>query len=199
MDNREVESWKLVPLPEIIEINPQRAVSKNQRTLYISMSNVPTVGHRAIEWTERPFNGSGTKFINGDTLMAKITPCLENGKTAFVDFLEDGQVGWGSTEFIVFRPYPPLPPEFGYFLARSEELRNHAIQNMVGTSGRQRTPVSCFNHFMVRVPPKDLSEEFGEISRAIMSTIKAKDEESRTLTQIRDTLLPRLMNGDLEL
>ena len=65
------------------------------------------------------------RFMNGDAL-ARITPCLENGKTAYVDFLDEGQVGWGSTEYIVLRPKAPLPPEFAYCLARSDEFRDFA-------------------------------------------------------------------------
>jgi len=68
------------------------------------------------------------KFQNGDALLARITPCLENGKTAYVDFLDEGQIGWGSTEYIVLRPLPPLPPEFGYYLARDEDFRAFATR-----------------------------------------------------------------------
>ena len=196
VENEKVGSWKEVPLPEIIEVNPSRSLKKGEIAPYLDMANMPTQGHRGIEWIDRPF-GSGTKFINGDTLLARITPCLENGKTAFVDFLKDGQVSWGSTEYIVFRPKPPLPPEYGYYLARSEELRSHAIQNMTGTSGRQRTPAICFNNYMVAVPPADLANKFGEFAKSVIAKIRANDEESRTLASLRDGLLPRLMREDV--
>lgn len=133
------KEWNVKPLPEIIEVNPKRSLSKGQIAPYLDMKNMPTQGHKPNEWIDRVLK-SGTKFINGDTLIARITPCLENGKTAFVDFLQDGQVGWGSTEYLVFRPKSPLPVEFGYYLARSEDFRAYAIQNMTGSSGRQRTP-----------------------------------------------------------
>lgn len=196
VENEEAEGWDVVPLPEIIEVNPTRSLKKGDIAPYLDMANMPTQGHRGIEWRDRPF-GSGTKFINGDTLLARITPCLENGKTAFVDFLKDGQVGWGSTEYIVLRPKPPLPPEYGYYLARSEDLRNYAIQNMTGTSGRQRTPASCFDSFLVSVPPEKLAKKFGEFAKYVIDKIRANDEESRALTCIRDTLLPKLMRGEV--
>jgi type I restriction enzyme S subunit len=198
LDNEDVANWDVVPLPEIINLNLTRSLKKGSIAPYLDMANMPTQGHRAIEWRDRPF-GSGTKFVNGDTLLARITPCLENGKTAFVDFLEDGQVGWGSTEYIVFSPKPPLPPEYGYYLARTEEVRNHAIQNMIGTSGRQRASASCFDSFMVSVPPVELATRFGNVARSLMAEIKANDEESRTLASIRDALLPKLMNGEFDL
>ncbi len=196
MESEEAAGWKVVPLPEVISVNPFRSLKKEDVAPYLDMANMPTQGHRAIEWIDRPF-GSGTKFTNGDTLVARITPCLENGKTAFVDFLADGQVGWGSTEYIILHPKPPLPPEYGYYLARSEELRNHTIQNMTGTSGRQRAPASCFDKYMLAVPPESLANRFGDFARSIMTKIRSNDEQSRTLAALRDALLPRLMSGEV--
>lgn len=196
VENEEVNDWEVVPLPEIIEVNPSRSLKKGEIAPYLDMANMPMQGHRGIEWIDRAF-GSGTKFTNGDTLLARITPCLENGKTAFVDFLRDGQVGWGSTEYIVFHPKPPLPPEYGYYLARSEELRSHAIQNMTGTSGRQRTPASCFNSFMISKPPDELARKFGEFANSVIQKVRANDQQSRTLASLRDCLLPKLMKGEV--
>src|SRR5205823_13463537 len=79
---------------------------------------------------------SGSKFKAGDTLFARITPCLENGKTAYVGFLSDDQVGFGSTEFIVMRGRT-VSPEWVYLFARSEQFRGHAIKTMSGATGRQ--------------------------------------------------------------
>lgn len=196
LENENAVEWDVVPLPEIINLNSSRPLKKGEIAPYLDMANMPTKGHRAIEWRDRPF-GSGAKFVNGDTLLARITPCLENGKTAFVDFLEDGQTGWGSTEYIVFSPKPPLPPEFGYYLARTEDVRSHAIQNMIGTSGRQRASASCFDSFMVTVPPANLAVRFGGTAKAIMAKIRANDEEARTLAGIRNALLPKLMSGEI--
>jgi len=139
------------------------------------------------------------KFQNGDTLLARITPCLENGKTAYVDFLGQGQIGWGSTEYIVLRPLPPLPPEFGYYLARDEDFRTFAIQNMTGTSGRQRVPSSCFDQYLLAVPDEAVAERFGVVARSLMRKISANSEQNQTLASIRDALLPRLLSGQLRI
>ena len=135
--------WQVLPLPEVIEVNPRRVLKKGTIAPYLHMQNLPTQGHRPNDWTYREFN-SGTKFTNGDTLLARITPCLENGKTGFVDFLDEDEVGWGSTEYIILRPKPPLPVEFGYYLARSDDLRMFAIHNMTGSTGRQRVASVMF-------------------------------------------------------
>ena len=111
------EGWEVRPLIDPIEVNPNRPLKKGQSAPYLNMAKMPTQGHTPAVVISRPY-GSGMRFMNGDTLVARITPCLENGKTAYVDFLEDGQIGWGSTEYIVMRPKPPLPNEFAYFLAR---------------------------------------------------------------------------------
>jgi len=191
------KEWEVKPLPEAIEVNPSRALRKGKLAPYLDMANMPTQGHRGIEWVDRPF-GSGTKFINGDTLLARITPCLENGKTAFVDFLADGQTGWGSTEYIVLHPKAPLPPEYGYYLARFNDFRNHAIRNMIGTSGRQRTPASSLDNFLMVVPAEVVAKQFGVITASIISKVRAYDEESRSLAAMRDALLPKLMDGEID-
>jgi type I restriction enzyme, S subunit len=190
------KGWRVVPLGGAFEINPTRSLGKGQVAPYLDMGNMPTTSPRALGWIDREFT-SGMKFVQGDVLVARITPCLENGKTAYVDFLPDGQAGWGSTEYIVLRSKPPLPLEYAYFLARSEEFRQHAITNMTGSSGRQRVPVSCFDRFLTVVPPEPVASCFGQITGPTMQTIKAKDDESRTLTAARDALLPKLLSGEV--
>lgn len=192
------KGWTAQRLTDAIEVNPRRALKAGVTAPYLDMKNLPTQGHSAEEVVEREFS-SGTKFQNGDTLLARITPCLENGKTGYVDFLEDGQVGWGSTEYIVFSPKAPLPPQFGYLLARSDALRSHAIQNMTGTSGRQRVPSECFNTFFLAVPTSDVAHRFDEFTAPLMAKIKANSLESRTLAILRDTLLPQLLSGVMQI
>jgi type I restriction enzyme S subunit len=111
--------------------------------------------------------------------------------------LADDEVGWGSTEFIVMRPLAPLPLEYGYFLARSDDFRAHAIANMTGSSGRQRVAGNCFDQFLVAEPTKEIAEAFGNIAAPFMRMMKTNVEESRTLAALRDTLLPKLLSGEL--
>ena len=192
------KGWSAQCLPEAIEVNPRRALKSGTIAPYLDMKNLPTQGHSAEEVIDREFS-SGTKFQNGDTLLARITPCLENGKTGYVDFLKDAQIGWGSTEYIVLAPNPPLPPQFGYLLARSDALRTHAIQNMTGTSGRQRVPSECFNTFWLAVPPLEIAARFDELTAPLMAKIKANADKSRILATLRDALLPKLLGGELHL
>jgi type I restriction enzyme S subunit len=188
--------WGVRALPDAIWVNPPRSLQKDARAPYVEMSNLPNDSARVTHWTERPFV-SGTRFVNGDVLLARITPCLENGKTAFVDFLDTGQVGWGSTEFIILHSKPPLPPEYAYFLARCDNFRDHAIQNMTGTSGRQRVPAGCLHRYPMVIPPENVARCFGEMVSPILAAIKHHDTQNATLAAIRDALLPRLLSGQL--
>jgi type I restriction enzyme S subunit len=177
-------------------VNPTRQLKKGDVAPYLDMANMPARGHTPDAVVGRPF-GSGMRFKNGDTLVARITPCLENGKTAYVDFLEGEQVGWGSTEYIVLRPKAPLPFEFGYCLARSSEFREFAIQSMTGSSGRQRVPAEALSHFFVVTPGKEIAKRFGQAVGPLFLRASNAARESRALASLRDALLPKLISGEL--
>jgi type I restriction enzyme S subunit len=192
------KGWEMKPLTDVIDVNPPRPLRKGEVAPYLDMANMPTRGHAPDVVIDRPF-GSGMRFVNGDTLVARITPCLENGKTAFVDFLPHGQVGWGSTEYIVLRPRPPLPHEFAYCLARSTQFRDFAIQSMTGSSGRQRVPAESFSHFPIAALPKIMAELFGRFVTPLLARASAISRENRTLAALRDALLPKLISGEIRL
>ena len=191
------EEWEVVPLPEIIEVNPTRSLQKGAIAPYLDMANMPTRGHAPDTVIDRPF-GSGMRFANGDTLVARITPCLENGKTAYVDFLKDDEVAWGSTEYIVMRPKPLLPDEFAYCLARSVSFREFAIQSMTGTSGRQRIPAIALSQFLLPSPPKQIAAIFNRVTQPLFARASEAVRESRTLAALRDALLPKLASGEMK-
>jgi type I restriction enzyme, S subunit len=191
------QGWTVVTLPTIIDVNPSRPLRKGEVAPYLDMANMPTRGHAPDRVIDRPF-GSGMRFMNGDTLVARITPCLENGKTAFVDFLAEEQVGWGSTEYIVLCPRDRVPPPFGYLLARDERFREFCIQHMTGTSGRQRVPASALDHYELVCPPgEDVLLAFGGIVLPLFTRSSMAVREARTLTALRDALLPKLVSGEL--
>ena len=190
--------WQLMPLSDATEINPTRKLKKGERTSYLDMASVATQGHVVSTIAQREM-GSGTKFINGDTLLARITPCLENGKTAFVDFLAQGEIGWGSTEFIVLRPKAPLPEYYAYLLCRHGAFREFAVQSMSGTSGRQRIQNDVLSRYPVAAPTTHIAEVFGQIVSALQQRIAANHANAQTLANLRDTLLPRLISGQIRL
>lgn len=190
--------WQARLLPEVFEINPTRSLAKGKLAPYLDMSNMPTQGPSPDSWVMREM-GSGMKFINGDTLVARITPCLENGKTAYVDFLANGEVAWGSTEYIVLRPKGAIPPIFAYLLARTDDFRIFAIQQMTGSSGRQRVPADSLGKYRLTTPDLNspLFQHFGNLVTRMFERIKVDAEECRTLATLRDSLLPKLISGEL--
>ena len=160
------------------------------------MTELPTQGYAIGTLGARPYNG-GAKFRQGDTLLARITPCLENGKTGFVDFLEEGETAAGSTEFIVMRGKGNVPNEFVYCLARSAEFRTYAIAQMVGSSGRQRVAAQALASYVFPIPNPRTLIAFGEAVQPVFARISANNSQSRTLATLRDTLLPQLLSGRL--
>lgn len=192
------EGWEVGDLSDLMDFNPKRTLKKGTIAPYLDMKNMPTSGHLALDIYDREM-GSGTKFKNGDSLLARITPCLENGKTAYVDFLEDEQVGWGSTEYIVMRSKSDSYKYFSYYMARFEPFRKFAIQSMTGTSGRQRAQAQTVQTMPFAIPPISILEKFDEFVAPNMQMIKSHGSENRTLAALRDTLLPKLLSGEIEL
>jgi type I restriction enzyme S subunit len=133
------EGEQEVKFSEIIEINPAVHIKKGAPVPFVDMKALPTTSMsvQREDIVKKPFT-SGSRFMKNDILFARITPCLENGKTAFVDFLKDSETGFGSTEFLVFRAKHGCCPQFVYCLARDEQFRQYAIKSMVGWTSVNR-------------------------------------------------------------
>jgi len=176
-----LENWVQAKAEDIIDFNPRETLPKDSVVKKVAMEHVQPFARDITTFEIAPFNG-GSKFRNGDTLMARITPCLENGKTAQVNILDDAEVAFGSTEFIVLRAKPNISDkDFVYYLSLSPILRNTAIKSMVGSSGRQRVQQSVLNNIVFRVPP---IEEQIEIGR----TLKVLDDKIALNTTINHHL-----------
>lgn len=191
-------SLEMQLLTDFIEIYPLISIPKGKEVPYVDMKALPTNSMSVADVSRRPFT-AGSKFQNADTLFARITPCLENGKTAFVDFLKDGEAGFGSTEFIILRAKQGISPQFVYCCARDEALRAHAIQSMVGSSGRQRVRTDCFNKFEMKRVDRKLMQSFHARTEKWFKKIRANTVENKILTSLRDYLLPKLLSGEIRL
>ncbi|HNK95283.1 MAG TPA: restriction endonuclease subunit S, partial [Leptospiraceae bacterium] len=190
------EEWKIGQVSDFIEFNPTRSLPKGTIAPYLEMANVNTSVFHPAGWYDREFS-SGMKFINGDTLLARITPCLENGKSAYITFLNENQVGWGSTEFIVMRSKENLHTLFTYALARNKDFRDYAEGCLEGSSGRQRVNIDHLIKFEINVPPKENIERFNSLMENIEPKLHNNFIQIQTLTKLRDTLLPKLMSGEV--
>ena len=192
------QGWEVRPVPGCVSINPRVAVPREDEKPFVPMGSLVN-DSMLITSVEARVGNSGAKFQNGDTLFARITPCLENGKTGFVQFLPDSKaVAFGSTEFIVLRSCT-LTPEFVYLLARSEEFRGNAIKSMSGASGRQRVKEQCFDRFLIAQPARPLLDHFSAIVAPSFRLIQKLHLQTENLRRTRDLLLPRLLSGSVNL
>lgn len=191
------EGWERLPASEAFEVNPKTPRNDEGIIRYVPMAALSetgmVIGRGPVEEREK---STSVRFRNGDTLLARITPCLENGKTGYVQMLEDGEVACGSTEFIVLRGRH-VSNYFVYLTARQHDFRENAIRSMIGSSGRQRVQPSCFDRYTVPIPPQVLSTLFDEAVGDMFAQIGNLDQQNQKLAQARDLLLPRLMNGEI--
>ncbi|MCE5287563.1 MAG: restriction endonuclease subunit S [Pelosinus sp.] len=178
-----MNDWTLVRATEFIDFNPSEGLPRNKIAKKVAMEWLQPFTRDILGFEVAPFNG-GSKFRNGDTLMARITPCLENGKTAQVSILDDDEVGFGSTEFIVLRAKPGISDkDFIYYLSMSPLLRDKAIKSMVGSSGRQRVQQGVLDNTEFYVPPLPKQVEIGRTLRAFDDKIANNTKINHHLQQ----------------
>lgn len=191
------QGWNIVKVSQAVAIDPTTKVPKEHEKPFVTMESL-TNNSMVINNIMRRIGNSGSKFKNGDTLMARITPCIENGKTGFVQFLSsEDEVAFGSTEFIVLRS-TTLCPEYVYLMARSDEFRNHAIKSMSGASGRQRVQKTCFDNLWIAHPDSITVAKFAEITSPLFRHIHILAQKNTNLRQTRDLLLPKLISGEID-
>lgn len=173
--------WKKWKLDEFVDFNPKIQLKKGTNTKKVDMDKLTPFTRKITGYIETDFT-SGSKFTNGDTLLARITPCLENGKTAYVDVLEDKEIGFGSTEFIVLRAIEGISvPLFVYYLATSPDFRETAIASMTGTSGRQRVDVKALEQLDINLPPVEEQKRIAQILGALDDKIELLQKQNKTL------------------
>lgn len=193
MQGKEAEAC----LADYVCLNPNRQISKGKVARCIDMSKLSTNGTFPSGWDYREYNG-GMKFCNGDTILARITPCLENGKTALINFLNVDEVAFGSTEYIVLSPkFDFISSSFVYCLSRFKPFVDYAVKNMNGSSGRQRVSAETLGQYAL---PKISEKEFFEFRKKcdpLFQLILNNSLENLSLAEMRDMLIPRLMRGDI--
>ena len=190
------EGWEVDFATRLIDYNPSIRLEKEEVYPFVEMKQVYT-NSAVCEFSFRKFNGSGVKYYGGDTLMARITPSLEHGKTAFVWFISENEKGFGTTEFFVLHPKKSWLKEFIYLLAKNEDFRDTAINSMTGTSGRQRADVEALKSYLIPIPPPLILQKFHSLVEPLFQKIILNQKQTMILRKIRDTLLPKLVFGKL--
>lgn len=186
--------WVEKNLEEIVEINPSESIKKGQVAKKIPMDKLQP-NCRDIPGLEfEPYSG-GAKFRNKDTIMARITPCLENGKIAQVNILDEGEIGFGSTEFLVFRARKGNDANFIYYLVSSPIVREPAIKSMVGSSGRQRVQTDVVKKLRIKVPSLCEQEAIAGILKSLDDKIFLNNTINHNLEQQAQTIFKKWFIG----
>lgn len=189
--------WRTIRAADFIDFNPRLSLKKGDIATKVAMDKLKPFTKKIPETEKAEFNG-GAKFCNGDTVMARITPCLENGKTAYVDMLDDGEIGFGSTEFIVMRAKKGISdPQFVYYTAINPVFRNVAIKSMVGSSGRQRVQQSVLEELELSVPDLDEQRRIGDFLARIDEKIALNDRINDNLADLLQTIYQERFSNDI--
>ena len=174
-------------LADIALVNPVRPLAKGVEARCFEMATLPTNGCIPTGDIVKPYNG-GVRFINGDTLIARITPCLENGKAAYINILSDNEVAFGSTEYIVFAAKDNMPSCFYYFLIRNTKFVTFALQFMNGSSGRQRVSGEELASFPLVRPSTENLKAFDKVGSMVLEQMKENTSEIQKLKQLQEVI-----------
>jgi type I restriction enzyme S subunit len=172
-------------LAEIALVNPTRSLQKGKVARCFEMASLPTKGCIPLSGELKSYNG-GVRFINGDTIIARITPCLENGKAAYINILDENEVAFGSTEYIVFAAKEGFPSSFYYFLIRNSRFVQFALQFMNGSSGRQRVSGDELASFPLKYPSAENLASFDRVGHPVLDQMKNIAKEIQALVQLQE-------------
>jgi len=180
---------KKIKLSDIAYFNPKRELKKGSYAKFIDMASIPVNLREISGGTYKTFNGSSSKFKNGDVLFSRITPCLENGKTSKVNILNENEIAHGSTEFIVISAKEPKYDEnYLYYLTRLPRFREFSKSRMIGTSGRQRVAWQSLAEYEFYCPGKIYRNKAGKILSTFDDKIQSNSLINQTLESIAQTI-----------
>ena len=183
------DGWRTLPFNEAVLLNPTVRLERGEVYSFLCMADISADARSAYPSEQRPFRGGGSRFRYGDTLMARIFPCLENGKIARYHAKDATEAAHGSTEFIVIRGRPEVTDNaFAYYLTRWDEVRNYAITQMTGTSGRQRVPINSLEHLIVPIPPLPEQRRIAHILGTLDDKIAVNRQINKTLEEMARAL-----------
>jgi len=192
------DEWDFCGFTDAINVNPSRKMPKGKISTFVAMADVIEYQEKIQNISKKVNKGGGAKFANEDTLLARITPCLENGKTAYVDVLDEGDLGFGSTEFIVLSGKKNTTlSKYVYYIATSPFFRKIAISSMSGTTGRQRVPNDFFDTISIGIPPIEEQKEIIDIFETLNENILKYNNQLTCLFNLKKKLTNDYLSGKL--
>ncbi len=180
--------WRYGRMDEVVDFLPKRTIKKGSVEPFIAMADIPENSREPSNISQKEFKGGGSKFCNGDTVFARITPCLQNGKTAKISGLIDGQVAHGSTEFIILGAKESTDQDYIYYLSRLPEFRAYAESRMEGSTGRQRVSWQALSEYELNFPTKKERRKIGEFLSVLDNKIELNRQTNETLEKMAQAL-----------
>ena len=192
------DEWDFCGFKDVINVNPSRKMTKGKTSTFVAMADIMECQEKIQTISKKVYKGGGAKFANEDTLLARITPCLENGKTAYVDVLDERELGFGSTEFIILSGKKNTTlSKYVYYIATSPFFRKIAISSMSGTTGRQRVPNDFFDTISIGIPPIDEQKEIIHIFDFFNTNILKYNNHLTSLSVLKKKLTNDYLSGKL--
>jgi len=183
------DGWRTMPFTDAVTVNPSVRLEKGKVYPFVEMAAVDPGARSVRESEHRELKSGGARFAPGDTLMARITPCLENGKIARFRPSDETSLGFGSTEFIVIRGRDGVTTDdFAYYLTKWSEFRQFAIGQMTGSSGRQRVPADSLAGFEATIPPLPVQRRIAHMLGKLDDKIELNRRMNRTLEKMAAAL-----------
>ncbi|HQT82401.1 MAG: type I restriction endonuclease subunit S [Ferrovum sp. 37-45-19] len=193
-----MSEWQEVTLDSVAIINPTESLRKGQISKKIAMDALQPFTKKPASFSLEEFNG-GMKFRNGDKIVARITPCLENGKTAYIDLLDENEVSFGSTEYIVLRERNGISDkQFLYYFSISPIFRDVAILSMTGCSGRQRVQTDVVEKHLFDIPPLPEQKAITAMLSSIDDKIDLLHRQNQTLEAMAGVLFRQRFVEDVQ-
>ncbi|MBO6056341.1 MAG: restriction endonuclease subunit S [Alphaproteobacteria bacterium] len=187
------KNWHEFILKDFAELNPKEQLSKGVVAKKVPMELLSPFCRNITKYEISEYSG-GSKFRNGDTIMARITPCLENGKRARVSILDNNEIAFGSTEYIVFRARKDISDaDFIYYLVCSDLIRQPAIKSMVGSSGRQRVQTDVIENLQLLLPPLPIQKKIAAVLSALDDKIELNNRINQNLEQQAELLFSKMV------
>ena len=181
-----MSEWKKVKFLDVISLNPRISLEKGVEYPFVEMSNAVPGARRPEKDVYQKYSGGGAKFEEGDTVVARIEPCLQNGK----GFQCSYKKGFGSTEFLVFRPMniKEMDYNFLYYYMGQQSIREAMAKTMVGASGRQRVNNAVFNDLQIHLPPLSIQQDIATILSRYDSLIENYQKQIKLLEEAAQRL-----------
>lgn len=202
------QSWDTLPIKRICKVNASitetaKYKSDDELVTFLPMENVTVNGEVdcSIKKPIRDVRSGYSSFAKGDVVVAKITPCFENGKGACLDCL-DTEIGYGTTEFINLRPPEKVLAQYLYLITMTQQFRKLGEEVMSGSAGQKRVPVEFIKNFTLGIPPveeqREIIKELDGKLRDIDKLIEKEKETIETLHKLKSRLISDVVTGQID-